>query len=187
MAVILVAASVYHVVYLVGSRRGRLQLRLLLPKIIDFSVAVKNVAFHLSMRKKEPVYGRFDYTQKAEYWALIWGTVLMTITGFVLWFPTIATSWLPAWVVRVCEVIHFYEAILAVSAIIIWHFFFVIFHPREYPMSWIWVNGRMPLEDWEHHHARELEETGRKPETIVDKNEVTQPGSLVVRDFQISN
>jgi len=47
--------------------------------------------------------------------------------------------------VRVSEVIHFYEAILAVSAILVWHFFFVIVKPGTYPMSWIWLSGRMPL------------------------------------------
>ncbi|MFH0883166.1 MAG: hypothetical protein V2A56_09300, partial [bacterium] len=97
----------------------------------------------------------------------------------ILWFPDVVTHMLPAWVVRVGEVVHFYEAILAVSAIIIWHFFFVILLPREYPMSWIWITGRQPKEDWDAHHglAKELdgvefeedkdvgEDTGARPQS----------------------
>lgn len=152
LAMILVGASVYHAYYLTFTGRGRAQLKALMPRIRDALEAASNIAFHLGQRKEHPKFGTFDYTQKAEYWALIWGTAIMSLTGFVLWFPTIATSWLPAWVVRVCEVVHFYEAILAVSAIIIWHLFYVIFLPGEYPMNWAWISGRVPKEQWDHHH-----------------------------------
>ncbi|MDH3215987.1 MAG: hypothetical protein OEN01_06800, partial [Candidatus Krumholzibacteria bacterium] len=102
----------------------------------------------------------FDYTQKAEYWAVVWGTWIMALTGLVLWYPTVATSYLPAWTVRVSEVIHFYEAVLAVSAIFIWHFFYVIFMPGEYPMSTTWLNGRMPAGEWKETHAGEYFDEG---------------------------
>ena len=132
-------------------------LRAMMPVLNDIKQAIENVGYHLGLKTNKPRFGMFDYTAKAEYWALIWGTVLMTITGLVLWFPAITTSWLPAWVVRVCEVVHFYEAILAVSAIVIWHFYFVIVSPREYPMSWIWITGRMPRDEWEELHPESEE------------------------------
>jgi hypothetical protein len=72
----------------------------------------------------------------------------MALTGFILWYPTVATRFAPEWIVRVSEVIHFYEAVLAVSAIVIWHFFYVIFMPGEYPMSTVWLDGRMPAHEW---------------------------------------
>jgi cytochrome b subunit of formate dehydrogenase len=116
---------------------------------------VENMAFYCGMRSQRPAFRKFDYTQKAEYWAVIWGTVVMGLTGFILWFPTIATQWTPAWAVRVSEVIHYYEAILAVSAIFIWHFFYVIFMPSEYPMSLVWLDGKMSAEEWKKHHRGE--------------------------------
>ncbi len=155
MAVILIVASVYHILYLIFTKRGNHIFRGIAPRPSDIKLASANIAYYLGLRKEKARFGMYDYTQKAEYWALVWGTFIMGITGFVLWFPTIATSWLPAWVVRVCGVVHLYEAILAVSAVFIWHFFFVIFLPKEYPMSWIWITGRMPVEEWQEHHALE--------------------------------
>jgi len=65
--------------------------------------------------------------------------------------------------VRVAEAIHFYEAILAVSAIAIWHFFFVIFLPAVYPMSTTWIDGRMPAGEWKEFHAGQYAQEGEAP------------------------
>lgn len=166
LGTILLGASVYHVIYLMGTSRGRMLVRAIFPKLRDATEAGQNMLYQMGLRKNPPTYGMYDYTQKAEYWALIWGTAVMGITGIVLWFPELATGWLPVWIVRVSETIHYYEAILAVSAIIIWHFFFTIFLPKEYPMSWIWITGRMEKDEWKHHHGREPEETGRAPKML---------------------
>jgi cytochrome b subunit of formate dehydrogenase len=154
MAIGLVVTSVAHLVQVAATRRGRLFIRAMFPRLRDLGDAAGTMGHALGRSTKEPRYDAFDYTQKAEYWALIWGTIVMSLTGFVLWFPTMATRWVPAWAVRVCETIHFYEAILAITAILIWHLFFVVFKRGTYPMSWTWITGRMPLTEWEHHHGR---------------------------------
>jgi len=176
MAVLLVGASFYHVYYLVATQRGRMLLRALFPRIRDIGEAIGNVAYYLGLRKEKVTFGMYDYTQKAEYWALIWGTVVMGITGLILWFPALVTSWLPAWVVRVSETIHYYEAILAVSAIVIWHFFYTIVLPKEYPMSMTWLDGEMPKEHWEEHHGLEVQDTGEQPEVIRGELEGVEKG-----------
>jgi cytochrome b subunit of formate dehydrogenase len=169
LATLLTAQAIYHVFWCWVTRRGRMNLHGIAPRHFDFADMVKNMAFHLGLRKERPAFRRFDYTQKAEYWAVVWGTVIMGMTGFVLWFPTIATGWLPVWSVRVAEVVHFYEAILAVSAIFVWHLFYVLFMPSEYPMSTVWLDGRMSASEWKEVHRGEFEEDGEAP--------VHQPGS----------
>ena len=171
LAVGMVIASFYHLGFLFFSKRGRSQGIAILPNWTDVKDFFANMSYYIGLRKEKPVFSAFDYTQKAEYWALIWGTILMTLTGFVLWFPTIATGWLPAWVVRVCETIHFYEAILAVSAIVIWHWFFVILHPREYPMSWVWMTGRMDYHEWKENHSRQQGKNGLEIKVIEGEEE----------------
>ncbi|MCC6477311.1 cytochrome b/b6 domain-containing protein [bacterium] len=154
MAVILIGCSIYHVVYLFMTRRGQEELKAMLPAKSDVSEFSENMAYHLNKRKDPPKFDRYDYSQKAEYWALIWGTVLMIATGFVLWFPAELSPILPAWAVPVSQTIHLYEAWLATLAIVVWHFFFVIFHPEEYPMSWTWLTGKISLDLVKHRHER---------------------------------
>lgn len=160
MAVVMTAVSIYHIVWIIATRRGRWALKEMAPRYWDVTQVFQNVAYHLGKRKERPAFRVFDYTQKAEYWALVWGTLVMVLTGLILWFPTFATQYMPAWAVRVSEVVHFYEAILAVGAIVIWHWFFVIFLPQEYPMSTVWLNGRYPAREWKEFHRGEFEQVG---------------------------
>jgi formate dehydrogenase gamma subunit len=162
LALVMTVVFLSHAVFAVVTRRGRWALNAVSPRMSDFAQALQNMAFHFGLRKERPAFGMFDYTQKAEYWAVVWGTLVMALTGFVLWFPTLATDQLPAWVVRVAEVIHYYEAVLAVAAIIIWHIFYVIFMPNEYPMSTVWLNGRVPAEEWKEMHRGEYLEIGER-------------------------
>ena len=108
--------------------------------------------YYLRFRKKHPEYYNYNYIEKLEYWALIWGTLVMGFTGLVLWFPTMVGNWAPVWFIKVSEIVHFYEAILATLAILIWHWFFVIFHPKEYPVSFTVVNGLMSVDHYKGEH-----------------------------------
>lgn len=166
----LILVSIYHLIYMIVTQRGRWMLTAIFPKPRDVWEAAGNVLYYLGLRKRPPRFHRYDYTQKAEYWALVWGTFVMAVTGVLLWFPDTLTHYLPAWSVRVAETIHFYEAILAVGAIVIWHFFFTIFWPKEYPMSWSWITGKMTKHHWEHHHADEAAEYENP-----DKTGATEP------------
>ncbi|MFA3782389.1 cytochrome c3 family protein [Melioribacteraceae bacterium 4301-Me] len=153
-AVILISLGLYHILYLIFTPRGREILKSLIPKFSDVIDARDNLLYYLHLKKERPNFDNYDYTEKAEYWALIWGTVVMGTTGLFLWFPTLVGSWAPTWLIRVSEIIHFYEAILATLAIVVWHWFFVIFQPSEYPMSLVWINGKMELHHYRHHHEK---------------------------------
>jgi len=153
-AVIIGVLSVYHVVYLLFTKRGRDVLVEMLPNFNDLVNIRENLSYYLGLSKKHPQFEMYDYAEKAEYWALIWGTFVMGLTGFFLWFPTTVGDWAPLWLIKVSEIIHFMEAILATLAIIVWHWFFVMFRPSEYPMSFTWADGNMTLEHYRHHHER---------------------------------
>ncbi|MDT8436304.1 MAG: cytochrome c3 family protein [Gemmatimonadota bacterium] len=152
--VILIIGSIWHVIWLALFRTGRRFLRDMAPGPGDVSELTTNVGFHLGLTRRHARFARFGYAEKAEYWALIWGTVLMAVTGLVLWFPARTVGWAPAWIVAASQTVHFYEAWLATLAILVWHFFFVIFHPDAYPLSFTWLDGRMPEEQARHHHPR---------------------------------
>ena len=115
-AVTMMSLGIYHIVYLIVTKRGRDILGHLVPKWEDAIDAINNVLYYTRLRKRPPEFNKFDYTEKAEYWALVWGTIVMGMTGLILWFPTLVGNWAPIWLIKVCETIHFYEAILATLA-----------------------------------------------------------------------
>ncbi|MCM2270969.1 MAG: cytochrome c3 family protein [candidate division Zixibacteria bacterium] len=151
-AVLLCYISFHHAIFLLFTRRGKVELRGLWPNLQDVKDIKTNLMFYLGLSKERPRFDQYDYTEKAEYWALVWGTFIMALTGFILWFPTFFTSFMPAWTVKIAETVHLYEAWLATLAIAVFHFFFVIFHPDQYPMSMTWLTGKMTVESCEHHH-----------------------------------
>jgi cytochrome b subunit of formate dehydrogenase len=151
-AVVMVLLGFYHLAYMVATRSGRRALREMRPGLHDFHEAVGTVSFNLGFRKVRPESPHFGYPEKMEYWAVIWGTAVMAITGFMLWFKIAATqsAGLPLWAIDLALVIHYYEAWLATLAIVVWHLYFVIFDPAVYPMNWAWlkgwIRGRAPTE-----------------------------------------
>jgi cytochrome b subunit of formate dehydrogenase len=150
-AVILIFVTLWHLIYLI-TRRGRTFLGDMLPKFHDFKDFVQQILFNLGLSKKTPRFKRFSYIEKAEYWALIWGTVVMIITGLLLWFDNFFIQFLPKGVLDVALVVHYYEAILATLAVAIWHFYSTIFSPPVYPMNPSWLTGKMPKDMFEHEH-----------------------------------
>ena len=157
-AVVLILTSLIHLYYILFTKRGKTEIRAMLPTFQDALDVIANLKYYTGLSREKPKFGRYDYTQKAEYWALIWGTVVMALTGFVLWFPETAVKIFPSWIVTASQTVHYYEAWLATLAIIVWHFFFVIFYPSEYPMNWTWITGKMSKKSVEEHHGRWYEE-----------------------------
>ncbi len=156
-AVVLIASALWHLSYL-PTRRGRSQLLAMLPKAADVKELLQNLGYLLGLRREPPRFGRFSYIEKAEYWALIWGTIVMAATGLVLWFENIALRFLPKWALDLATLVHYYEAWLATLAILIWHLYYVIFNPDVYPMNWTWLTGMISEEMLRHEHPREYEE-----------------------------
>jgi cytochrome b subunit of formate dehydrogenase len=147
LAVVFVILSGYHVYYLFGTARGREQLKALMVRWRDFSDPIQTVAYNLGIRKEKPKYARYSYIEKAEYWALVWGSVVMILTGFLLTFENISLQFFPKWVFDVARTIHYYEAVLAVLAIIVWHFYFIIFDPLQYPLNLAMTTGKVSEEE----------------------------------------
>ena len=104
------------------------------------------------LSEQKPKIGRFGYAEKMEYWAVVWGTVIMGVTGLMIWFKMDVTRFLPRWAVDVATTVHLYEAILACLAIVVWHFYHVIFDPDVYPLNWACWNGKVSRHWQEEEH-----------------------------------
>lgn len=155
--VVLIAAGLYHVFYVAIANEGRMLLRDIAPAPKDLSDVFQAMRYYLGLGGMKPKFGRFTYGEKAEYWALVWGTGLMGITGVMMWAKVWVGNLLARWWVDVATAIHFYEAILATLAIIVWHFYQVFGDPDVYPMNWAWWDGKMPVEHYRHEHELDTE------------------------------
>jgi cytochrome b subunit of formate dehydrogenase len=151
--VAMIGASVYHLLYAFLTRDGRRLVLDLLPEPKDATDVVSVLRYHLGLGGDKPEFKRFTYAEKAEYWALVWGIIVMAATGIMLWAKMTVSSWLPRWWLDVATAIHFYEAVLASLAIVVWHFYQVFLDPDVYPMNWAWWDGKMSLHHYREEHA----------------------------------
>ena len=161
-ALVMMGVGLYHIGYMVGTREGRQGLKDFWFNFKDARDVVDVMKYYLGLSKKHPRMGRFTYGEKAEYWAVVWGTVVMGITGLMIWYNVISTNWMPRWWIDVATTIHFYEAVLATLAIIVWHLYNVIFDPDAYPLNWAWFDGKMDEEQFEHEHGLEYDKMRRE-------------------------
>jgi len=161
-AVLLVLAGLYHCYYILFVPRGKQLLRDLWPVPRDFRDAVAVMKYNLGFTPGKPAFGRFSYIEKSEYWALVWGTVVMAVTGTILWFDNTFLGLLTKLGWDVARTVHYYEAWLATLAIIVWHFYFVIFNPDSYPVNLAFWKGTLTEEEMGEEHPLELEEIQRK-------------------------
>ncbi|MFC2170006.1 formate dehydrogenase subunit gamma, partial [Acidobacteriota bacterium] len=159
-AVILIINLIWHILYTIFTPRGRNNFKEMIPKFKDIRDAFE-VFFHNlgltrflykrgKMKKffeshpywlfeKEPEFGRYNFIEKFEYWAVGWGSCVMIVTGFFMWKVELSLALFPLWIHDIFIILHGYEAILAFLAVIIWHMYNVHFNPEVFPMSKVWI------------------------------------------------
>lgn len=174
---VLIAVGVYHLGYLALTSRGRQTVRDLVPKLNRFADIVccvgsclrlgppsasdwrdlkQMVKYNIGLTRERPQFGRFTYAEKMEYFALVWGTLVMVVTGLALWLEVPFLNRFPFWSFQLATVVHYYEAILATLAIVVWHFYFTMFNPDVFPISKVMITGELTREEMEREHPQEL-------------------------------
>lgn len=160
----LIFLSLVHLYYVCCTQRGREVFKALMPTTKDVTDALESFGHNLGFTRwlyqkglfkgfltqypywlftDPPQYGRYNFIEKFEYLAVLWGNVVMIFTGFFLWARSLSFRLFPLWVYDIFKIVHSYEAILAFLAIIIWHLYNVHLNPEVFPMSWVWINGKI--------------------------------------------
>ncbi len=150
-AVALGLLSFYHleqilVTWIVKRERGGMW-----PSWQDMLNLIQMIKYNLNLVKERPEFDRFTIEEKLEYWAMLYGTPLMGVTGFMLWVPSIATTILPGEAIPVARALHAWEAILATLAIITWHGYNVLIKEKNKSI----FTGTMTEEEMLHSHPLE--------------------------------
>lgn len=177
--VAMMAVGLYHVFYVLMTKEGRQGLFDLLPRKKDISDVAHNLSYYLGLSSTKPKLAKFGYGEKAEYWAVVWGTLIMGLTGMMVWFKVEMFGFLPRWIIDVALAVHWYEAILATLAILVWHIYNVIFDPDVYPLNYALVDGRVSEEYYKEEHELDYEqmmEAKAKEQAKKDKSQPEERG-----------
>ena len=151
-AFIMIVLSIYHVaVFLYQFFMGH-RLPKMMPEWSDLTQLVEMLKLNTGLSHKHPRFDRFNFEEKAEYWALIWGTVVMGITGLMQWFPVATTYYLPGGAIPIARSFHKWEAILAILAILTWH----MYHSVIKKLNTSIFTGVMTMDEMEEEHPQEL-------------------------------
>jgi cytochrome b subunit of formate dehydrogenase/mono/diheme cytochrome c family protein len=151
-AMVLMLGTAWHIIvagYKILVLRERLSM---LPSLQDVKDGWQALLHNIGLAKKFPQMGRYTFEEKLEYWAFVWGTIIMGLTGFLMWNPITANKIVPGDWIPAAKAAHGGEAVLAVLAIIIWHMYGV--HIRRFNKS-MWT-GKISEEEMLHEHPLEL-------------------------------
>ncbi|MBI4190460.1 MAG: cytochrome C [Betaproteobacteria bacterium] len=118
-----------------------------------------------------PLFERWTYWEKFDYWAVFWGVAIIGGSGLTLWFPSVFAAFLPGWVFNVATIVHGEEAILAAVFLFTVHFFNNHFRPDKFPLDIVMFTGAVSLDEFKREHTLEynrLVETGQLAKYLVD-------------------
>ncbi|UCF93508.1 MAG: cytochrome b/b6 domain-containing protein [Desulfobacterales bacterium] len=180
----MIAVSVFHVFYLVFRPAGRRWLMDMLPRPRDLRDMVFNMLYYIGVKDEPPAYDRFNYKQKLEYYALISGTTLMSITGLLLWTEY---RW-SKFVLDIGILVHGMEAILACLAIMIWHLYEIHLRPHKFPIDNMWITGLIDEEEMKaeyplHYHKIMEDPKLRKIYIRGEDQDLTPPRTVSIADL----
>ncbi len=184
-ALVLTLLFVIHVVHLVYRLVVKGQYRILwgpdslVPQPRDAIELAQHVRFFVGLGPR-PRFGRFTYWEKFDYFAVFWGMVIIGVSGYVLWFHTFFSRFLPGWIFNVTALIHGEEALLAVGFIFTIHFFNSHLRPEKFPMDLVIFTGRVSEDELRHERPVEYERL--RQEGRLDPL-ATDPPPLWLRNF----
>ncbi|MBI5876092.1 MAG: cytochrome b/b6 domain-containing protein [Chloroflexi bacterium] len=182
-AIVMLLESIYHVI-VVAYKIIVLRVRWsMFPQLQDAQDAVQAIKYNIGLTRQAPRCGRYNFGEKFEYWALVWGTLIMALTGFMLWNPIIASRIFSGDLIPTAKAAHGGEAILAVLAVVTWHFYNV--HIKAFNKAMF--TSRMSAHEMEEEHADEMERMDRgehellpPAETIRARRSLFLPVSILL-------
>ena len=162
----LILVSIYHLFFIIFTREGRRNFKLMIPTPKDAADILMNIRYFLGLSREKPKFGRYSYVEKFDYWAVYWGCIIMICSGTVLWFNNFFMHNFPLLVQHIAKIMHSDEALLATLAIVFWHMYNAHLNPSKFPANMVIFTGKLSEEEMIEEHPLEYEQlTGHREET----------------------
>jgi cytochrome b subunit of formate dehydrogenase len=181
-AVVILALFIGHVIYFFVHFAPRWRTfnwfghTSLVPSIQDLRDIVAMFKWFFG-KAPRPVFGRWTYWERFDYWAPFWGLTIVGGSGLMLWFKEWTAAILPGWIFNIATLAHGEEAFLAILFLFTVHFFNNHFRPDKLPPpDIVMFTGAMPLEEFRREHQLDYDElvaTGQLEQHLVD---IPSPG-----------
>ena len=148
----------------------------IVPRRQDYRDALATLRWYLGLSKEKPLFDRFDYRQKFEYWGMVAGSMIMVATGIVLLFPVVIGSLVPGQLIPAAQVAHSMEGLMAFLVVIVWHIYNAHLNPDVFPFDWSIFTGKISRHRMIEEHPLELARIeGRPVEELFPKPENPAP------------
>ncbi len=128
----------------------------------DLRKTMELFAYLLFMKKERPTFGRFSPAEKFEYLGVFWGTILLGVTGGLLWGEQVSSQFLSGRALNLATIAHTYEAFLALIHVGILHIYNVILAPKVFPLSRATLTGETPIAKLAEEHGDMVDEVARE-------------------------
>jgi cytochrome b subunit of formate dehydrogenase len=158
-----------------GRRTGYIRAIWRLPMFIrpnDLRDGYYLLLYLLGIRRTAPTFGRFTIKEKFEYLGVFWGTMLLGVTGMLLWGEQTFTHYFGGRVLNIALIAHTYEAFLAIIHVGILHIVNVMLSPNVFPLSLATITGETPTRELAEAHGRFVERAARDLKITVSASGV---------------
>ena len=148
----------------------------MIPTLKDFVDALQMLRYSVGLTSRKPLFDRYDYAEKFEYWGIVYGNMIMIATGLILWFPTYVIRVLPGRLIffdsgeliPAAKEMHAGEALLALLVILVWHLYSVMLSPAHFPLNTSMFTGKISKHDlMEEHPLEYIRLTGASLEEVL--------------------
>jgi len=143
----------------------------LIPGLQDLKDIIAMFKWFLG-KAPRPVFGRWTYWERFDYWAPFWGLTIVGGSGLMIWFKELTAAVWPGWIFNVAALAHGEEAFLAIVFLFTVHFFNNHFRPDKLPPpDIVMFTGTQSLEDFAREHTLEYQElvkSGALEKHLVD-------------------
>lgn len=137
------------------------------PRWKDIQDVRRHILYFMG-RGPRPDFDRYAYWEKFDYLAVFWGMAMIGGSGLVLWFPTVASQFLPGLLINLAYLAHSDEAMLAFGFLIVVHLFNTHMRPERFPMDKVMFTGKITAEEWSRDHSLEWERMQARPEALEE-------------------